>query len=70
MDAWIIIPGVLFVIWPLQYRWSTGRIQRRLSQRGGDIERLRSTMDHSWIRASLMAFPALGVVLIIVGLTS
>jgi hypothetical protein len=70
VDVWTIIPGVLFVIWPVQYRWSIGRIQDRLSQRGGDIERFRSTMDRSWIRATLVAFPALGVALIIVGLTS
>jgi hypothetical protein len=66
----MIIPGALFVIWPVQYRWSIGRIQDGLGQRGGDSERLRSTMDPSWIRTSLVALPALGVVLIIVGLTS
>jgi hypothetical protein len=69
MDGLTVLAGVLFVIWPVQYRWSIRRIRRRVEERGGDVERFERAMDRRWIRLMLAAAPVLGVVLIVGGLT-
>jgi hypothetical protein len=69
MDGLTVLAGVLFVIWPIQYRWSMRRVRRRVEERGGDVERFERTMDRRWIWLMLAAAPVLGVVFIVGGLT-
>jgi hypothetical protein len=69
MDGLTVLAGVLFVIWPVQYRWSIRRIRRRVEERGGDVERFERAMDRRWMRVMLAGAPVLGVVLIVGGLT-
>ena len=67
MNGWTVLAGILFVIWPLPYRWSMRRVRRRVEVRGGDVERFERAMDRRWIRAMLVAAPAIGVLLIVGG---
>jgi hypothetical protein len=69
MNGLTVLAGVLFAIWPIQYRWSMRRIRRRVEERGGDVERFERTMDRRWMGLMLAATPVLGVVLIVGGLT-
>jgi hypothetical protein len=52
--------GVLFVVWPLQYRSSMRRIRERIVERGGDMGRFETTMDRRWIRVALRGSPCWG----------
>jgi hypothetical protein len=65
-----IVAGVLFVVWPLQYRHSIGRARERIAQHGGDVERFEATMDRRWIRVALRAAPVVGALLIAEGIVS
>jgi predicted ABC-type ATPase len=69
VDAWTVLAGVLFMVWPLQYRWSISRVRRRVKEGGGDVERFERAMDRRWIRVMLVASPAIGVLLIVGGVT-
>jgi hypothetical protein len=69
VDGLTVLAGVLFVIWPIQLRWSVRRIRRRVEERGGDAARFERTMDRRWIRLTLVAAPVIGALLIVGGLT-
>jgi hypothetical protein len=68
MDVPLIAAGALFVIWPLQYRWNIGRIRRKLTDRGGDVERFDTAMERPWINAIVKTSPVAGLILIVLGL--
>ena len=57
--------GVVFLLWPLQYRWHIARIEKRLA-RGEDVQRFRTTMKR--VQPLVYAMPALGAALIVVEL--
>jgi hypothetical protein len=63
----LIVAGVLFVLWPLQYRRSIGRIRRRLWERGGDVQKFDRAMNRAWIRAAVVSSPFAGALLIVLG---
>ena len=65
-----IVAGALFVVWPLQYRWSMTRIRARLAERAGDVERFESFMGRRVIRVGLLATPLVGLLLIADGVVS
>jgi hypothetical protein len=65
-----IVAGALFVVWPLQYRWSMTRIRARLAERGGHVERFETLMGRRVIRVGLVATPLVGVLLIADGVVS
>lgn len=67
VDIWLIVAGVLFLIWPLQYRRSVRRIHERVATRGGDIGRFDRSMSRPWIRAMLIISPLAGIGLIVLG---
>jgi hypothetical protein len=69
VNGWTVLAGILFVIWPLQYRWSIRRVRRRVEAHGGDVERFERAMDRRWIRVMLAAAPVIGVLLIVGGVT-
>ena len=68
MDVPLLVAGVLFAAWPLLYRRSFQRIQERLRGAGDAAERFERTMNRTWIRASLVVVPVIGVGLIILGI--
>jgi len=63
----LIVAGALFVLWPLQYRWSIRRIRTRVAERGGDVQRFDRAMNRDWIRAAVVISPIGGVLLIVLG---
>ena len=66
----MVVAGALLVVWPLQYRYSMAKVRRRVIERGGDIKRLDRAMDRASIRAALVISPILGILVIVVGVTS
>jgi hypothetical protein len=69
VDALEVIAGVLFVLYPLHYRWEIRRIEDRIAARGGDADQFRAQMNHRAIRISLVVAPLVGIVFIVLGLT-
>jgi hypothetical protein len=69
VDWPLVIAGALFVLWPVQYRHSIGRVRSKLEARGRDVERFDRRVQRLWISAMLVVVPILGVVLIVAGLT-
>ena len=66
MDLLVVAVGVVFLLWPLQYRWHIARIEKRLADRGEDVQRFRTTMKR--VQPLVYAMPALGLLLIVVEL--
>ena len=65
MNWMLLIAGVLFVVWPLQYRRQMAKIERRLGERGGDPDGFHQHMDRGWIRFALIAAPVAGILMIV-----
>lgn len=65
----MIVAGVLFLVWPIQYRRSIAGIRRRIAARQGDVGRFDRAMDRRWTRVALVVAPFAGVVFIVVGAT-
>ena len=68
MDPVLLLAGVLFLIWPIHFRWTMGRIRKRLVERGDDPERFEQSMDRPFIRFGLVISPIGGAILIVLGL--
>jgi hypothetical protein len=68
MDWFLIVTGVLLMVWPVQYRWSMGRIRDRVAARGGDAAEFERRMDRPSFRAALAIAPIAGLVLVVTGL--
>ena len=66
MDPLLLLAAVLFLTWPLQYRFSTRRIRARLRDRGLGTERFDRMMGtRRWfVRLWLAVIPVLGVLCI------
>jgi hypothetical protein len=70
VDPALLLAGVLFLIWPIHFRWTMGRIRRRLVERGDDPARFEQAMDRRFIRLGLVISPIGGVILIVLGLVT
>lgn len=64
----MVAAGLLFMFWPVQYRWSIGRISRRLGDSGGDVERFERKMLHPPVSYLPPMLAVVGLMLVIVGL--
>jgi hypothetical protein len=63
-----ILAGLLLLLWPAQFWMSGARHRARAEQRGADPARVGRPAPQ-WLRVLLVVSPAIGVLLVVGGLT-
>jgi hypothetical protein len=67
--TWIdIVAGLAFLVSPLNMRYQFGRARRRAVEHGADLQRFDRFLGSRLVRAFYVLFPAVGIVLIVLGL--
>jgi hypothetical protein len=64
-----VVAGLMFIVWPLIYRWQMGKVHDKMVARGADVARFDRGMNRPFFRVTLWVIPVLGVVVLVAGLT-